>query len=199
MQLDVEVGRRQAQLITNLFAGEVQPLAHQKKSALRCWQFIGASFQHLEKLATTELLFRVAPFGGGVRKMPVCLETKVFQRIGVVVFGGFKPADLPAVMPQGINHLVFEDADQSGLELRPVVKSLRFGQGRQHGLGHGIFGPGVVAQLKPGEAQQIGAMPNQLLLEGGCCVDGHGVLISVCAALPGPALYPRSNNEEIGR
>ena len=93
---------------------------------------------------------------GGICLNWGCIPTKALLK-SAEIFESFKHAkdfglladnvraDFPAVMAQGINHLVLQDAHQPGLELRAVVKRLGFGQRGQHGFGHRILRPGFIA------------------------------------------------------
>ena len=60
-----------------------------------------------------------------------------------------------------------------------IGKRLRFGQRCQNRLGHGILGPGVVAQLQASKPKQVLAAVYELLFKGqrgrggdGCAPDG---------------------------
>ncbi|MHB1897531.1 MAG: BufA1 family periplasmic bufferin-type metallophore [Metallibacterium sp.] len=58
------------------------------------------------------------------------------------------------MLAQLIEHLVLEDADDLGLQLRGAVAMLRAPQHRKHGFRHRILGPCLVAQLQMRQAQQ---------------------------------------------
>ena len=46
---------------------------------------------------------------------------------------------------QAVDDLEFEDADQPGAQAGATAEALRLFERRQHGLGHHIFGPGVIS------------------------------------------------------
>lgn len=115
----------------------------------------------------------VAPVGGLLREVAIGFEPQVVQRVGVVIVSAVESADFAVVQPQGIDHLVLQDADQPGLELRAIGKRLRFGQRRQQGFRDGVFCPGLISQLKAGKALQIVTVRDQLLFKRRRGTRGH--------------------------
>ena len=122
VQLNIQVGRRQPHFLTNFLTREFQPFAHQKHTALRGGQFVGAGLQDFKKLATADVLFGIAPLGKALREVPVRLEPQVVQWIGFIVLGIAQATNLAAVVAQRVNHLVLQNTDQPGFELRAVGK-----------------------------------------------------------------------------
>ncbi|MNN48368.1 hypothetical protein D3C81_1628420 [compost metagenome] len=76
-------------------------------------------------------------------------------RLAIVARGQRQTHFAPAAA-QEIDDLVLENADQPRAQRRLARKALRVLQRGQQGLGNGVFGERLVAQLQPGKAQQIG-------------------------------------------
>ena len=74
MELNVQIGRGQAQFLTDFFAGEFQPLPHQKQAPLDGRQFVGAGIQYLKELTAADVLLGISPIGGHFREMAVGFE-----------------------------------------------------------------------------------------------------------------------------
>jgi hypothetical protein len=108
VQLDIKVGRCQAQFLTDFFAGEFPPLSHQKEPPLHCTQFVGTGFQDCKKLKALELLLGVAPIGRQLDKVTVGVKGNEFQWVGVTVLTVIDRAGFAAVMSRGVNHLALE-------------------------------------------------------------------------------------------
>jgi len=112
--LNIKVGRRHAQFLTNFITTQFQPFTHQEQACLHRWQMRGTGFQHIKELALPDFLLGIAPVGRRLDKMPVVLERHHFQRVGMVVsvvrtHQHFTPLDA-----QNIDHLVLENAGNPG-------------------------------------------------------------------------------------
>ena len=116
-------------------------------------------------MLAAQALFGVAPIRRHMGKLAAWLDTDQVQQICVVIVSVTAVADFAPMLAPHVYHLVFEDANQPGLELRASLKRLWFNQDRQHSFCHRIFRPGAVAQLQAGKTQQIVMVADDLLIK----------------------------------
>ena len=114
---------------------------------------VDAGLQHDEELALVQGPLGISPVLIAIAEVAVGNEHQVFE-LRVIV--GTR-RDLAGVAAKLVDQFVLEDADEPGLELRSAGKRLRLFERGEHGVGHGVFGPGVVAQLGARESQQLGS------------------------------------------
>ena len=125
MQLDIEVGRRQREFLTDFLRRKLQPFAHQKQPAQRGRQTLHAGVQHLEELHLLQGLVRVAPVIGRLGKVAVGPERQPVQLVALFVSLRIHHSHRACIAAKQVDHLVLEDADQPGFELRAIAEALR--------------------------------------------------------------------------
>ena len=154
VQQHPQVRRRDRQFLTDLVAAELEPLAHHEHAALRRRQMLHADLEHLEELPLVQAPLGAAPVLRRLAPVAIGLEQQLVD-VGLVVVA--QDRALAAVAAQLVDHLVLQNAHQPCLQLRLAGKRLRLFQRGQHRLGDGVFGPGVVAQLRSRVTQQLWA------------------------------------------
>ena len=77
------------------------------------------------------------------------------QLVEVALVVGAQHRGFAVVAAQLVDDLVFEDADEPGLQLRLAAEGLRLLEGSEQGVGNRVLGPGIVAQLRARIAHQL--------------------------------------------
>src|SRR6202171_2123483 len=169
VEYDPEVGRGNAEFLTNLLSLQLHHLTHHEDAGGIGRELFQAKIHDIEKLPLRKLPVGIAPGGGRIFPMARLIE----QGIEIVYLAFLierRDDRSPTLLADSIDDFVLEDPRQPGLEARSSGKSLSPLQCRDQRVLHHILGQIAIAKLQDRDTQQISAVGVD---EGGEFGVGH--------------------------
>src|ERR1700682_5755237 len=169
VEYDPEVGRGNAEFLTNLLSLQLHHLAHHEDAGGIGRELFQAKIDDIEKLPSRKLPLGIAPGRGRIFPMARLIE----QGIEIVYLAFLierRDDRSPTLLADGIDDFVLEYPRQPGLEARSPGKALNPLQCRDQRILHHVLGEIAITKLQDRDTQQISAVGVD---EGGEFGVGH--------------------------
>src|ERR1700681_1039535 len=169
VEYDPEVGRGDAEFLTNLLPLQPHHLAHHEHAGGIGRELFQAKIHDIEKLPSRKVALWIAPGRRRIFPMARLIEQGIeIVYLAFLIEGGDDRS--PTLLADGIDDFVLEYPRQPGLEARSPGKSLSPLQCRHQRILHHVLGEIAIAKLQDRDTQQIPAVGVD---EGGEFGVGH--------------------------